>query len=212
VSFFGLSLSVPILDGLRYGLITAFLLGPVFFTLLKNATQFGRNAGISTAIGIIVSDIVVISICFLATASLLESIKTEPLVKYLGAAILLFMGLKFVIKPSIIDQSSIKTSKNSNWGYFIQGFLVNGVNPFVFIVWIGFITIGKNHYSGGSLYIFLASILAGIFITDVLKSFLADRIRPFLKPKYLKIAYRIIGVILIVFALRLVILALEPYF
>jgi threonine/homoserine/homoserine lactone efflux protein len=208
VGFFGLSLLVPILDGLRYGLFTAFLLGPVFFTLLKNATQFGRNAGISTAIGIIVSDILVIIICFLATAPIIESIKTEPLVKYTGAAILLFMGLRFAIKPSVIDQDNVTTKKSSNWGYFIQGFLVNGVNPFVFIVWIGFITIGKNNYEGSNLYIYLTSILAGIFITDVIKSSLADRIRPYLKPVYLKTAYRVIGIILILFALRLVYLAI----
>lgn len=195
---------MAIIEGLISGFGLAFLVGPVFFTLLKNAIQFGRNAGISTALGIIVSDLLVISICFLATASLLESIKTEPLVKIIGAIILLSMGLKFILKPSVLASDSVAVKKNSYWGYFIQGFLVNGVNPFVFIVWIGFITIGKNNYSGNSLYVYLGSILVGIFITDVLKSFLANKIRPLLKPVYLKKAYQIIGFILIGFALRLI--------
>ena len=94
-------------------------------------------------------------------------------------------------------------------GYFTQGFLVNGVNPFVFVVWIGFITIGRNNYQETSLYIFLIAILVGIFATDILKSFLADKIKPYLKEKTLLIAYKIIGFILIGFSIRIILLALE---
>ena len=199
---------MAILEGLTFGLLTAFLLGPVFFTLLKNAIQFGRNAGIATALGIIASDIIVISICFLATASLLESIKTEPIVKAIGASILLFMGIRFMFWPSQDIAKETKTNQKGSLGYFIQGFLVNGVNPFVFVVWIGYITIGKNSYGGNELILFLAFILVGIFVTDVAKSFLAHRIRPYLKPTYLKKAYQIIGFVLVGFAVRLIVVAL----
>ncbi|MDA8930915.1 LysE family translocator [Bacteroidia bacterium] len=198
------------LKGLLLGFATAFLLGPVFFTLIKNALQHGKNAGISTALGIILSDMVVISICLLATTSLIESIKTEPIVKYIGAAILLFMGIRFTFWPSVdgFDNSS-EVKKSNLWEYLLQGFLVNGVNPFVFIVWIGFITVGKNSYTNAELYLFLGSILVGIFLTDIAKSFLAHRIKPYLKPYYLKKAYQIIGFILIGFAVRLIYFAVS---
>lgn len=198
---------MPVLQGLLLGFGTAFLLGPVFFTLLKNAIQFGRNAGIATALGIIVSDILVIFICFLATASLLESIKTEPLVKIIGASILLSMGIRFVFWPSVIDPDVKQTEQHGYFGYFLQGFLVNGVNPFVFVVWIGFIAIGKNKFDENGIILFLISILFGIFITDVIKSALAPRIKPLLKTEYLNKAYQIIGFILIGFAARLLYLS-----
>ena len=198
---------MAILQGLALGLLTAFLLGPVFFTLLKNAIHHGRNAGIATALGIIASDIIVISICFLATASLLDSIKTEPLVKLIGASILLFMGIRFVFWPSPNLANNTKTTQKGYLGYFVQGFLVNGVNPFVFVVWIGYITIGKNSYSGNELILFLAFILVGILVTDIVKSFLAHRIRPYLKPVYLKKAYQVIGIIIVGFAMRLIAMA-----
>lgn len=170
--------------------------------------QFGRNAGIATAVGIIISDIIVISICFLATASLLESIKTEPIVKIIGASILLFMGIRFIFWPSIDEPETHQVKQKGSFGYFLQGFLVNGVNPFVFVVWIGFIAIGKNKFEGNSLFVFLAFILIGIFLADVAKSFLAHRIRPLLRPEYLKKAYQTIGVILLGFSIRLIIMAL----
>ncbi|MDB4161480.1 LysE family transporter [Bacteroidia bacterium] len=200
---------MAILEGLILGLLTAFLLGPVFFTLLKNAIQFGRNAGMATALGIIASDVIVISICFFATDSLLESIKTEPIVKLIGASILLFMGIRFMFWPSSNIAKSTKTNQSGYLGYVIQGFLVNGVNPFVFVVWIGYITIGKNSYSGNELILFLAFILVGILVTDIVKSFLAHRIRPYLRPVYLKKAYQIIGFVLVGFALRLIMMAVK---
>lgn len=199
---------MPIIQGLVIGFGTAFLLGPVFFTLLKNALQFGRNAGIATAVGIIISDLIVISICFLATASLLESIKNEPYVKILGASILLIMGVRFVFWPSVDDASAQQTKKKGYFGYFLQGFLVNGVNPFVFVVWIGFIALGKSKFNDDDLSIFLASILIGIFITDVIKSFLAPKLRPVLRPQYLKKAYQFIGFLLLGFAARLIAVAI----
>lgn len=193
------------------GLGTIALLGPVFFTLIKNAVQFGRNAGIWTAVGIIVSDIIVLGICFYSTDVLIEQIKTEPLVKFAGASILLGMGLKFILKPVLFESETIKVSKKDYLGYFTQGFLVNGVNPFVFIAWIGFITIGKNSFQGTELYIFLVSILIGIFTIDLLKSILADRIKPFLKEKSLIVTYKVIGFILISFSIRLIILGIGDY-
>lgn len=199
------------LKGFMLGLGTIALLGPVFFTLIKNAVQFGRNAGIWTAVGIIVSDIIVLAICFYSTDVLIEQIKTEPLVKFAGASILLGMGLKFILKPVLFESETIKVSKKDYLGYFTQGFLVNGVNPFVFIAWIGFITIGKNSFQGTELYIFLVSILIGIFTIDLLKSILADRIKPFLKEKSLIVTYKVIGFILISFSIRLIILGIGDY-
>ncbi len=205
------NLFMPFIKGLFLGFGTAFLLGPVFFTLIKNAVQYGRNAGIWTAVGIIISDIIVISICFLSTASLIESIKTEPLVKIVGALILLALGLKFIFKPLLFEASVSKNSKRDFIGYFTQGFLVNGVNPFVFVVWIGFIAIGKNQFQGSELFVFLTSILIGIFSIDLAKSFLADKIKPYLKPKRLLLSYKIIGFIMIGFCFRLLLLAICDY-
>ncbi|MDC1395136.1 LysE family translocator [Bacteroidia bacterium] len=201
----------PFLKGFILGLGTIALIGPVFFTLIKNAVQYGRNAGIWTALGIIVSDIIVFLICFFGTSSILEQIKSEPIVKFAGAAILLAMGLKFIVRPVLFDTQTVETSKKDYLGYFTQGFLVNGVNPFVFIVWIGFITIGRNNYQTTDLYIFLISILLGIFAIDLLKSILADKIKPFLNPKSLKLSYKIIGLILIGFSIRLIIYGIGDY-
>ncbi len=197
---------MPIIQGLLLGFGTAFLLGPVFFTLLKNALKFGKIAGIATALGIVFSDIVVILICFIATAPLIESIKTEPLVKILGSSILLIMGIRLIFWPAENYEGSSSTANNSFKNHlkcFVQGFLVNGVNPFVFVVWIGFVSIGQSKYDQSDLLFFITSILSGIFLTDILKSIFASRILPYLAPKYLKKAYFIIGILLLSFAARL---------
>ena len=53
----------PIIQGLFIGLGTSFIIGPVFFTLIKNSLQGSKLNGILTAFGILVSDIFVAFIC-----------------------------------------------------------------------------------------------------------------------------------------------------
>ena len=203
---------MPFFKGLVLGLGTAFIFGPVFFTLFKNALQFGSRAGLWTALGIIVSDIAVILICFYGTAAVLETVKSAPVVKWIGAGILLLLGVRYILSPvSIPDHAAgiQHIHRRNHWGYFTQGLLVNGVNPFVFVVWIGFITIGRNQFSEYGLYIFLLGILIGVFTTDSLKALLANRIRPLLSDKRLKQISYALGIALIGFAIRLIIMAVD---
>lgn len=196
-----------IIDGIVLGFGTAFLIGPVFFTLLQNAIKYGRSAGIATSVGIIASDIVVITICIIATAPLIESVKTEPLVKIVGASILFFMGLKLIKWPNTERSAAENTLPKSYPRYFLQGFLVNGVNPFVFVVWVGFIALGKSKYQESEWLFFIVSILTGIFTADILKSIFAPKINRYLTPQNLRKVYSIFGVLLLVFAARLLIMA-----
>lgn len=202
------------LKGLILGLGTAMFLGPVFFTLIKNSIQRGKIAGIATALGILFSDIVVIAICFYSTASLLESIKSDPIVKWAGAAVLLGLGLRYIISPVKFNPDSnggAQVRKRDLLGYFTQGVLVNGVNPFVFVVWIGFLALGRDNFEGNQLYVFIIGILVGILSTDTLKALLAHRIRPLLTNRHLTQASRLIGIVLIGFAFRLILYALGMF-
>ena len=81
-----------LLHGLLLGLGTAVLLGPVFMTLLRNSLQYGIKNGILTAIGILSSDVLVVSICYTITGDFLKYYVNSPGVKLLGALILIGFG------------------------------------------------------------------------------------------------------------------------
>jgi len=50
----------------------------------------------------------------------------------------------------------------------------------------------------------LIAVLAGILTTDLLKVLLADKIKPFLKPKILEKTTKFFGIVMIGFAFRLI--------
>ncbi len=83
------------LKGILTGLTTLVFVGPVFFTLLKNALQRGTMSGVLTALGILISDIVVLLICYFLAADLINEYINAPIVKFIAASILLAFGVVF---------------------------------------------------------------------------------------------------------------------
>ena len=192
------------LEGFVVGLGMIIFLGPVFFTLLKSSLQHGFRAGFSVATGIMVSDVAVLTLCSFGAIPFFENPDNQLWLGLGGSAILLALGIRYLLKQEAGKDviGSIQAQRYST--YFAKGFLVNFVNPFVFVVWIGLIGMGQTKYgSDSNLWIYCAGILSGIYLTDVTKVVFAHRISSFISPGFLLKAYKIIGFLLLVFAARL---------
>ena len=179
-------------------------IGPVFFTLLQSALRFGKLSGILVAFGVIASDIVCILIYFFGLNSIELPASFNYIIAAIGALILIALGLKYLLqKPP--NSEVVFASKLNLVSSFTKGFLVNFVNPFVFVVWAGIVVFAKESYSiPTEVQVHLIGVLAGIITTDLLKVLLADKIKPFLKPKILEKTTKFFGIVMIGFALRLI--------
>ncbi len=196
---------MALLHGYLLGLGFVIFLGPVFFYLLKSTLDGGFLSGLSVALGIVFADLVCIIICSLGAIAFFENSKNQFWIGIVGGFILLALGLKFIFKPQIsteVAKEKIKLSKANYVAYFTQGFLINFINPFVFVVWIGVIGVAKAEYgSSTNFFMFLGAALVGIFSTDLLKVLSAHRIKKFLSPSHLINIYRVFGVILLIFGI-----------
>jgi threonine/homoserine/homoserine lactone efflux protein len=47
-----------IISGIGFGLVLTFITGPVFFALIKTSIEKGFHAGLSLALGVVMSDMV----------------------------------------------------------------------------------------------------------------------------------------------------------
>lgn len=198
---------MALLSGYLVGLAMVVFIGPVFFTLLQTTLREGRLAGWMVALGIFISDIVAVAIC-LPGARFLDDKANEMYISLAGAAILLGFGAMYIIKPNT-DTSAVTKSVTGLVAAFSRGFLVNFVNPFVFGVWLAVIAnAGQEFGFGTDLYLFLGASLLGILTTDTLKVLLAHRIKNLIEPKRLKQVYRVIGIVLVGFGIRLLVYAL----
>lgn len=188
--------------GLAIGLGTAFFTGPVFFTLLKNTLQYGRHAGLAVALGILLSDLLVLILCLAFANAFLQDILDHQYSSKASSLLLLFFGVLFILTNPKTSDDKVATTKGNLISAFIQGFLVNFVNPFVFVLWLGFIALSES-YEGNLQYLFFAGILCGVFSTDLIKTLLAHKIKAHLKDKWIGIVYTVLGIALILFAIRM---------
>ncbi|MCI5054636.1 MAG: LysE family transporter [Flavobacteriales bacterium] len=198
------------IQGFIVGLGMVIFIGPVFFTLLKGTLNYGRLAGWAVAFGIFISDVVCVGICYAGAAPFFKNPNNQFWIAIVGAVILLAMGINYLISSKPKMGKELKVKSKEFLSFFIKGYLVNFVNPFVFLVWISVIAFAEEDYGNSTdLLLFLSAALLAILFTDTLKVFFAHKLKKFIKENFLLKVYKVIGIIMLIFGLRLVWFAIQ---
>jgi len=200
-----------ILKGVAFGAVLAMIIGPVTFSLVQTSVESGFISGIFMAVGISISDFAYVILSYLGVTQLAQNDNFSFYLALLGGLILITFGVVSFLKGRY--RGNINQSKNNNKNFFkqiIKGFLINGFNPFAFIFWIGAMSLAtvEYGYSGSQLRIFFVVVLITVFITDVTKSYLSNKLRQIINLRFVKVMNSIVGFILIAFGIRLIYLAL----
>ncbi|MFT7343773.1 MAG: threonine/homoserine/homoserine lactone efflux protein [Lentimonas sp.] len=194
----------PILTGLILGLGTLLFIGPVLFYLIDVSIQQSKKAGYMVAFGIIAGDLIYVLLVRNGFSEIFNLPETRKYMALGGAIILLFLGVKSLIKSSKKLVKAPKSNSKSLTSFFINGFLINFINPFVIVVWIGFVALNKEKLeSEASVNLSLVTTLVFILFTDVLKVYFAVRFNKLFTAYRLRIMNLVFGVLLIVFSIRL---------
>jgi len=195
---------VHILEGLGWGLATALLLGPVFFTLLRAALAHGFKGGALVALGIFTSDVLALLICAIGARAVLGEAVNGQVLALVGGVVLLALCLVYLLKKPRTGTAQSALRKRDALGLFTSGFLVNFVNPFVFAVWAGLVLHATNAYGhAGDRAGFFIAALTAILLSDLLKAWLAPRLARLLSENVMKWVYRAIAVVLLLSSVRL---------
>lgn len=197
-----------ITQGVFLGITLAILLGPIFVTLTQIALEKGARAGIVASTGVWISDIIIISLCYIfiqRVTYLVEDATFTYWMGLMGGFILIIFGIGAILNKVNIVFDNTSHTANDYFSFWTKGFLVNTVNPFTFVFWIGVIStyVIKEKISGPKAFVFFTSIILVIIFTDTLKVFLAKAIRTKLKQRHFTIFSRIAGTGLIIFGIAL---------
>ena len=209
----------PIIKGLLLGLILSISLGPVIFAILKQSITNGRKAGYLFVAGVSTSDIGLLLIANIFTNIFLLVLDHKAFIAMAGAGFLLLLGLYTLFFKKIkieSDENGEKKvfRKRDYLGIYISGFLMNTLNPSVFIFWFAWTAaIGASASETNNpvqyKFIVFATCLVFLLLSDLIKVALASRLRPSLTEKNLIWINRISAIIILVFSAALFIGALK---
>jgi len=199
-----------ILEGLLLGLTLMILLGPIFVALTQSAIEGGARAGIAVASGVWVSDFLIILLCYFFVqriSSLVEDNSFTYWMGLLGGLVLITFGIGTFLMKSKYDPTTPRQrlSTGSVMRLWTKGFLVNTVNPFTFVFWIGVTSnyVMVKKISNQEALLFFGTIMAVIMITDTAKVFGAKVLRTQLQRQHIDIFSKVAGVALFIFGVVL---------
>lgn len=215
-------LFAPIIKGLLLGLILSISIGPVIFAIIKQSLTNGKRSGYAFVAGVSSSDLVLLFICNVFTSLFNLVLNHKSTIALAGAGFLLLMGLytlffkKLKLENMGNDGQQKVTSIKDLIGSYFSGFLMNTLNPSVFLFWFAW-TAAINNSAGDTpnplqykLLVF-GTCLGFVLLSDLVKVFLAGKLRPRLTEKSLVWINRISGIIILIFSAALLYSALLIY-
>lgn len=195
-----------VINGFLFGLLLCVLIGPVFFALIQNAIEKGFFSGFFMAVGIALSDTIYIFVTYLGISQLVDNPSFNMWLGGVGGSIMLIFGITYMLKP--VPKKGLKQlhAEQTKWfQQIVKGFVLNGINPFVLIFWIGIVSkiTVDFQYNTNQAITFFVVLIATVFSADILKSYFAVKLSEIVTPRFMKIMNRVVGIALVLFSLRL---------
>jgi threonine/homoserine/homoserine lactone efflux protein len=161
-------------------LVILLIPGPAVLYIITRSISQGRAAGIASVVGVnLAAFTYTIAAAFGLSAILLTSVVAFNLVKYTGAAYLIYLGIKQLLSKTTLEPTELKP--DSLLRIFSQGYVVNLLNPKMAFFTFAFLPQFIDPTYGNTIVQIL--ILGGLFalmamVTDGSYALLASWLRP----------------------------------
>jgi threonine/homoserine/homoserine lactone efflux protein len=200
-----------ILSGIPWGIFLSFMIGPVFFILLETSIIKGFRAALVFDLGVVLGDIVFITIAYIGSYRLITSIKDNSALFMFGGILMLAYGVISYI--SLHKEKKIDTHKIDNeiirkdyLGLFIKGFFLNIINIGVLGFWLAIIiSVGpKLEMQTSRMLTFFTSVIFTYVFVDCIKILLAKQLKNKMTPTNILKIKKGISIVLMIFGIALI--------
>ncbi len=198
------------IEGTVLGLSLAFLFGfgPAFFALIQTGLYRGFLPGILLAFGIFLNDLLIVALSVFGTTTIMSDIDNYKPIGIIGGVLLIIFGIiTFLKKTEVEDAESNAEIKAPHPIIYIgKGFLLNAVNPFVWIFWISIIVGITARFNADTIKLitFFSGTLIVVLLTDIIKTFAASRLKNIVTDKFLILINKIAGIAISAFGIFLI--------
>ena len=186
-------------------------MGPAFITLVQTSLHRGFNSAAWFISGVILNDAMIISIYILTSVQVVMRSELEMTLFSIGAGIILVLFGIFTFRRKAEEKESIlekrtneileKKENKPSWLLMLgKGFLINLLNPFVWIFWFSAVAVVAGSMGGNkvSTIVFFALILGTTLTCELLKAWGAAKLKVFFNPHRTTIMNRCAGILLVV--------------
>lgn len=197
------------LNAVLLGIGLAFMIGPVFFTLIETSITKGARAAIVFDLGVILADTTFILIAYFGSVSLLQKIQNDERVYLLGGLLLIAFGIYTIKKKkntSGIKSSEVRIQENNNYvKLFLKGFFLNFINVGVLAFWFAIvIAVSSNlRLNEPKILQYFITVMVTFFVVDLVKIVVAKQLKSKLTPIFLRKIQITLGFFFIIFGLAL---------
>ncbi len=197
------------LQGILLGFTLAILIGPAFFTLIQTSISSGFKSGFLLALGILISDITLITLCYVGASQIVLYTEKKMYIYFgiIGGLILFAIGIITIIRtPKKIMNRRKSKERPKPVGLLLKGYFLNIANPFVLLFWLGAMSWVSTEFRLEERFVisFFSGTLFTVFSTDIIKSYIANKIKDLLRLRLLIWINRIVGVLLSVSGIVLI--------
>ena len=207
---------MELLIGILCGVILSlfFSFGPAFFGLIQNSIEHGFRRAMAFAVGISLSDVVVVFLMLTVLRNVdMEAVMHNVYVAAIGGVGIAIMGIHTFRKKGRIRRDKngrLRLISEGNVGrrhILFNGFLLNFLNPFIWVYWISVITLlsGEVGLKGSERYLFFGGLLAATLGCDLLKCRLASLLQQWFTPRVMIGFNKGTGVVLVAFGIYMIV-------
>lgn len=207
-----MELLIGILCGIVLSMLFSF--GPAFFGLIQNSIHHGFRRATAFAVGVSLSDVVVVFLMLTVLKNVdMEVVMHNVYVALIGGVGIALIGLHTFRKKATVEVDKKGHLKFRNvepthtWQLIGHGFLLNILNPFIWIYWISIITFlsGEVGLESSERYIFFAGLLAATLGCDILKCRLASLLQAWFTARVLNTFNKATGLVLVGFGVYMIV-------
>ena len=190
------------------------MVGPVFFTLIETSITKGVRAALTFDVGVLLADIMFITISYYGSVTILEKIQDDPRIFMIGGLVLVSYGLYTVFyrktKKIVTDKELVVVESNNYLGLFFKGFFLNTINFGVLAFWLAIVIAVSSNFQMNSAKVFkyFAVVVIVFLLTDFIKILAAKQLKAKLTPIVLRKIRYALGIFFIIFV---IILATKRY-
>lgn len=186
-------------------------MGPAFITLVQTSLHRGFRTAAWFVSGVILNDAMIISLYILTSVQVVMRSEFEVTLFSIGAGVILVLFGVFTFRRKVEDKESLiekrtneileKKDDRPSWLLMLgKGFVINLLNPFVWIFWFSAVAVVAGSMGGNkvSTIVFFALLLGTTFTLELLKAWGAAKLKVFFNPQRTTIMNRCAGILLVV--------------